>query len=573
MDTTLTKVLARAAALDKPDTGLRYLDRRERETWVSFPDLAARAARVAGGLAAMGVGRGDTVAIVMPTVPEFTDVFFGVIHLGAIPVPLYPPVRLGRLDEYHSRTAAMLTQAKARVLVTDERAGKLMGTTAAACASPVRIVRANTLLKATPVPAAATQPNDIAMVQFSSGTTGEPKPVALTHAQVLSNASAILDIEPDDDGFSPSGVTWLPLYHDMGLIGCIFPALLYPASLTLIPPEAFLAKPAIWLRALSRYRGLISPAPNFAYALCTERVSDDEIAGIDLSGWRFALNGAEATSPETMRAFYERFAPYGLRETALTPVYGLSEAALAVSFGHAESVFTSVHFSREGLSAGRGEPDAEGMELASVGRPLRGFSIEVRRDGAALGPQEIGRIWVKGPSVMSGYLDGRPAPKEGDWLDTGDLGFVYKEELYITGRAKDVLVVHGRNHDPHTLERAVDGLAGVRTGCSAAVAQVSDLGEQVILFVETRGEVPDDLEDAITRAVRSATSVSVGTVVLLEPGTLPRTSSGKIRRIEALKQWSNGTLAAPKPMGAAHLLGAVAQSTLSEWRGRSTARD
>ena len=139
------------------------------------------------------------------------------------------------------------------------------------------------------------------MVQFSSGTTGEPKPVALTHAQVLANASAILDIEPDDEGFSPSGVTWLPLYHDMGLIGCIFPALLYPASLTLIPPEAFLAKPAIWLRALSRYRGLISPAPNFAYALCTERIEDDEIEGIDLSGWRFALNGAEATSPQTMR--------------------------------------------------------------------------------------------------------------------------------------------------------------------------------------------------------------------------------------------------------------------------------
>ena len=573
MDATLNQVLARAAELDRPGTGLRYLDRRERETWVSFPQLAERAARVAGGLSALGVNRGDTVAIVMPTVPEFTDVFFGVVHLGAIPIPLYPPVRLGRLDEYHARTAAMLNLAGSAVLVTDDRAGKLMGTTIGSCDVPPVIVRARSLLKAEPVPAAPVESSDIAMVQFSSGTTGEPKPVALTHAQVLANASAILDIEPDDDGFTPSGVTWLPLYHDMGLIGCIFPALLYPASLTLIPPEAFLAKPAIWLRALSRYRGLISPAPNFAYALCTERITDEEIDGIDLSGWRFALNGAEATSPQTMREFHARFAPYGLRETALTPVYGLSEAALAVSFGDSESVFTSARFSREALSSGRGELDDEGMELASVGRPLRGFAIDIRHDGRPLSSGEIGRIWVKGPSVMDGYLDGRPAPKEGDWLDTGDLGFIHEGELYITGRAKDVLVVHGRNHDPHTLERAVDGLDGVRTGCSAAVAEVSQHGERVILFVETRGDRPSDLDQNIARAVRSVTSISVDEVVLLSPGTLPRTSSGKIRRAEALRLWAVGELKAPRTMGPARLFGAVARSTLSEWRSRSVTRD
>jgi fatty-acyl-CoA synthase len=573
MDATLTQVLARAAALNKPETGLRYLDRRERETWVSFPDLASRAAKVAGGLLTMGVQRGDTVAIVMPTVPEFTDVFFGVIHLGAIPVPLYPPVRLGRLDEYHSRTAAMLNTAKARVLVTDDRAGKLMGTTVAAAKAPIRIVRAASLLRSEPAPAVTTRPQDIAMVQFSSGTTGEPKPVALTHAQVLANASVILDIEPEDDDFSPSGVTWLPLYHDMGLIGCIFPALLYPASLTLIPPEAFLAKPAIWLRALSRYRGVISPAPNFAYALCTERITDDEITGIDLSGWRFALNGAEATSPDIMRAFIERFSEYGLRESALTPVYGLSEAALAVSFGDPGTDFVSERFSREGLTAGRGEPAEDGMELASVGRALRGFAIEVRKDGAVLGSGLIGHIWVKGPSVMEGYLDGRPAPKDGDWLDTGDLGFLHQDELYITGRAKDVLVVHGRNHDPHTLESAVDPLPGVRTGCSAAVSHLSNHGERVLLFVETRAPTPSDMSDQIIDSIRAATAVTVDEVILLKPGTLPRTSSGKIRRAATLTHWLQGTLSPPETMGATRLLGAVAKSTLSEWRSRGVSRD
>ncbi len=569
MQTTLPRILARAAELDKPDTGLRYLDRRERPTWIDFPELSARAARVAGGLQALGVVRGDTVAIVMPTVPEFTDVLFGVMHLGAIPVPMYPPVRLGRLEEYHTKTAAMLTAAKVGVLVTDDRAGKLMGTTTARAAHPIRMVRASQLLKAHPVPPADVRPEDIAMVQFSSGTTGIPKPVALTHAQVLANADAILhDILPDSADLLPSGVCWLPLYHDMGLIGCIFPAVAHPGVLTLIPPEVFLARPAVWLRALSTYKGFISPAPNFAYALCTERISDDEIAGIDLHHWRYALNGAEATSPETMRAFTQRFSAFGLRETALTPVYGLSEAALAVSFSEPGASFRSVAFSRDALTLGNAEPQDGGMELASVGRPLRGFEIEVRENDTPLDEGRVGQIWVKGPSVMDRYLDGRPAPKRGDWLDTGDRGFKHQGELYITGRAKDVIVVRGRNHSPTAIEHAIDGLTGVRTGCSAAVARLTDAGEQVLLFVETRGTPPEDLEAQVTRAVLSATAIKLDEVILLAPGTLPRTSSGKIRRADTLDRWQKGELTAPHKVGPAAMIGAIAKSTLDEWRGR-----
>ena len=570
---TLFSALNHAAERNKEGTGLRYLDRRENPTWRDYPDIVNRAARIAGGLQAAGIQPGDTVAIVLPTTPAFTDVFFAAVHLGAIPVPLYPPVRLGRLDEYYARTAKMLQQAKSSVLVTDGRAGKLMGSLVAASKQPIQIVRVSELENAAPAPACPPKATDIAMVQFSSGTTGPPKPVALTHEQVIANAKVILDIEPDDQDFCPAGVTWLPLYHDMGLIGCIFPAILYPGSLTLIPPEAFLADPAIWLRALSRYRGVISPAPNFAYALCTERIQDEDIEGVDLSGWRFALNGAEPTSPETMRAFSKRFSPYGLRPEALTPVYGLSEAALAVTFGAADQTFQSHRFCPSDLQRGIATPLDTGMELASVGRPLRGFAVEVRHDSDVLEDRHIGRIWARGPSIMDRYLDNSPPPKDGDWLDTGDLGFVHDGELYITGRAKDVLVVRGRNHDPATIEVAIDGLTGVRTGCSAAVGSLSDKGEQVLLFVETRKPIPGDLQAQITTHVRAATGIAPDEVVLLNPGTLPRTSSGKIRRSETLHRWKLGTLEPPTNISAARLVGAVARSTWSEWVGRHDSRD
>jgi len=420
----------------------------------------------------------------------------------------------------------------------------------------------------------APSPDDVALVQFSSGTTGAPKPVVLTHRQVLSNAHAILDIEPDDDDFSPSGVTWLPLYHDMGLIGCVIPALMYPAELTLIPPEAFLAKPALWLRAIGRYRGLISPAPNFAYALAVERIRDEQLEGVDLSCWRFALNGAEPTSADTMRAFIERFSAWGLRPEALTPVYGLSEAALAVTFGDAEAPFLSRQFDAQELSEGRAVPVESGAELSSVGRPLRGFDIQIRDEsGGVLESGHIGQLWACGPSVMDRYLDGSPPPRDGAWLDTGDLGFVLEGELYITGRAKDVIIIRGRNHDPHTLEVALDSVEGVRTGCSAAVSEIHGDGERVFVFVEARGAVAEDFAERCRVAVLAATGVNPDVVIPLAAGTLPRTSSGKIRRSEALARWKAGTLVAPKAITPLRMAGALARSAWSEWQARHSPSD
>ena len=568
MADTLFSALDHAADLDKPGAGYRFLDRKEQATWRSFPQVAERAARIAGGMWQKGVRPGDTVAIVLPTSPDFTDVFFACSHLGAIPVPLYPPVRLGRLDEYYQRTAEMLKASRAVMLVTDARAGKLMGHVLSLWAPSNGMCRVDILAASSPVSPTRVDTDQIAMVQFSSGTTGKPKPVALTHAHVISNAKAILNNFPKD-GPEPSGVSWLPLYHDMGLIGCVFPAVLYPGPLTLIPPEAFLARPAIWLRTLSRYQGMISPAPNFAYALCVERIRDEELAGCDLQHWHYALNGAEPISPQTMKEFNQRFAQWGFRSEAMTPVYGLSEAALAVTFSDWHRGYQTVQVNRQALLSDQIEVADDGVEITCVGEPLPGFAIEIRdQEGNAQPDNTVGRLWAYGPSIMEQYLDDTPPPTVDGWLDTGDLGFIRDRALYITGRAKDVIVIRGRNHPPQDLENAVNAVEGMRTGCAAAVGDLGENGERVIVFAETRGAAPENFAENCRQAILRSTGVDPDLVVPLEPGTLPRTSSGKIRRAETLHRWKTGALLAPEAVNTVRVAGAVARSLWTEWQHR-----
>lgn len=491
----MVDALRRAAAADAPGAGVRFLDRRERETMQSFPDVLARAARVAGALRALGVRSGDRVAIILPTAPSFTDAFFGALLAGAVPVALYPPVRLGRLDEYFTSTAAMLAEAGAVVVVTEPRIRHLLGKVQAVYSPPLGVRDAARLLEGPTWDGTSPGPDTLALVQFSSGTTVAPKPVGLTHAQLLANASRILDVVLDRDPLGgpvpPGGVSWLPLYHDMGLIGAILPALLAHRPITLLPPEAFLARPALWLRAISRYQATISPAPNFAYALCLERIRDDELVGVDLSSWHLALNGAEPISADTMRRFADRFAPWGFDARALMPVYGLSEAALAVTFGDARAPFRSEHLDPSQLAEGRAVRDPDGIELVSVGAPLPDFSVRIVDERGALVPELlVGHIEVRGPSVMQGYLGRDEQPFRDGWLLTGDLGFLSDGELFVTGRAKDVVILRGRNHAPQDIEHAADTVPGVRVGCNAAVGDVGPHGERLLLFVEVRDSQP-----------------------------------------------------------------------------------
>lgn len=641
---TLNAALERSAGF--ADFGLRFVDRREQETFHPWHELRLRALAVAAGLRHLGVESGERVALIFPTGAAFFDAFFGALLAGAVPVPLYPPVRLGRLAEYHRRTARMIGMAGARLLLAGPRVKRLLGETVAqarpalGCRTPDEV--AGLARRGEPFEEVAVATGDLALVQFSSGTTVEPKPVALTHRAVLAQARALNAFWPnrgvtaeagalsvEEGGATPpgaapplaegcgerghSGVCWLPLYHDMGLIGCVFPALARPAMLTLLPPEAFVARPALWLRAMSRYRATISPAPNFAYGLCVHKVRDEEMEGVDLSCWVGALNGAEPVAPRVLRAFRDRFARWGLRRSALTPVYGLSEAALAVTFSPLAEPFTSRRFQRAALvEEGRAEVldgghedgarspaelvASDSLEIASVGRPLPGFEIRVlapadedadasgEADAGTVGssperasperavplpPGQVGQVWVRGPSLMEGYL-GRPQDTArtlvDGWLDTGDLGFLLDGELYLTGRAKDVVILRGRNHSPAEIEQAVEGVAGLRRGCVVAVSHLAEGAEteRLMLFVEAAPGATvkerEGLPAACSRAVLGGTNLAVDEVVVVEPGTLSRTSSGKLRRRETLALYLAGELAPPARVTALRMVGELARS-------------
>lgn len=570
------------AAGRHPEGGLRFVDRNEAARWVGWSEVRARAEGVAGGLQALGVRRGERVALVFPTAPEFFFAFFGVLLAGAVPVPLYPPVRLGRLHEYLQRTARLIERAGAPLVLADARVRRLLGEAITEADPRLGCKTLDDLPASDFVPVEAS-PSDLALVQFSSGTTVEPKPVALSQRAIMAQVESLSGFWRDTDGYRHSGVSWLPLYHDMGLIGCVFPALARDATLTLIGPELFVTRPAIWLRTLSKYRASISPAPNFAYSLALTRIADEELGGVDLSGWRTALNGAETVSPGVVRDFCERFARWGFRPEALTPVYGLSEAALAVTFSDLDRPLRSERFDREALSrdgrartvqAGpRNGTALDGREIVSVGRPLPGFRLRIE-DGerCELAEGMLGRVVVSGPSLMDGYLDDPEATGEvlrDGWLDTGDLGFLYQGELFLTGRAKDVIILRGRNYAPEEIERAVEGTAGLRAGCVVAASRLPEEAatEELLLFVEAvRGASSDalaDLPEACRRAVLTAMGIAVDRVVVLPPGSLPRTSSGKLRRGESLRLFLAGELAPPDRVTPLRLDGAAARSGLA----------
>lgn len=544
---TVNAALARAAETDR---GLVFVDAREQERSMPWAEVRQRAQRVAGALAERGIRPGDRVAMVLPTGPDFMDAFFGTLLAGAVPVPLYPPVRLGRMDEYVRGTARMLSAVGARMLVSDARVRLLLGGAVEIARPALGCPTVAELRDGGVAFEVEVMSNALGLIQFSSGSTVEPKPVALTHHALMAQVAALKALLPVPEGSPPTGVTWLPLYHDMGLIGCLLEALYFPGNLVLLPPELFLARPALWLRALSRHRGIVSPAPNFAYGLCLKRIRDEELQGVDLSHWRYALNGAEPIAAAVQERFAQRFAPVGFRAESLMPVYGLSECALAVTFTASSGAKRTLDVDADVLAIS-GVVTSGARRIVSVGVPVPGAAIDIRdADGAATADGHVGRVWIRAPFVMQGYF-AQPAQsaevmKDG-WLDTGDLGFIDDGELFIAGRAKDVVIIRGANHAPQTFEECLEGVAGVRTGCAVAVGYVPEDGDSEMLLVlaEHADETVGGLEARITATIVERTGIVPHAVQVLPPGTLPRTSSGKLRRGEALRRYRLGELHAP----------------------------
>ncbi len=534
---SLVAALDTAAVEGRADDGLVFVGLDEREQFYHWSIIRARAEHAAASLVRAGVRPGDRVALILPTSVHFMDAFFGTLLASAVPVPLYPPVRLGRLLEYEAATLRMLQTVAARVLLVDARVRPVLGPIVARA----RCLEIDAATLAETDARTALQPDGeaLGLIQFSSGSTVAPKAVSLTHAQLLAQCGVIdafIRHRPDN---TRVGCSWLPLYHDMGLIGTLLVALTHPGRLVLLSPEHFIAKPALWLRAIARHRAFISPAPNFAYALCTKRVRDSDLVGVDLSSWTLALNGAEPVVRGTLEAFAERFAPFGFDPHALMPVYGLSEAALAVAFAPPGRRARYVRFG--------------GRDVMSVGPPVAGFRVRLTGvEAREVADGEEGLIEVQGPSVMRGYYADAPETARvlrAGWLDTGDLGFVRDGELYVTGRAKDVVIVHGQNHAPQEFEEALAGLDGLRPGRVVALAEMFADGEGLLILAERayrRAASAAELEAVVSARVLAQTGVKPTLVRLVPPGTLPRTSSGKLRRGEALRRFREGTLAPAK---------------------------
>jgi acyl-CoA synthetase (AMP-forming)/AMP-acid ligase II len=507
---------------------------------VSGAALLERSQRVAATLRTRGVARGDRVLLMLTAQADFIDAFFGAMWADAVPVPLFPPLFSSRREDFIANCARIASNADARALVASQEIVCVARGVADQLGNGLPVLSpsswddASERLEEAPI----NGPDDLAMLQYTSGSTGTPKGVALSHANLLANVRAIghaIDLNEDD-----VGVSWLPLYHDMGLIGTLG-TLYWGGRVISLSPLDFAKDPATWLRAISEHRGTLSPAPNFAFRRCL-RLSNEEVAGLDLSTWRVAFNGAEPVDPQTLQDFAARFAPQGFRTSALYPVYGLAEHTLAVSFPalgqgpHVDSVDRS-RLADSGVATSVSSDDPDAVSFVSVGTPLEGVSVEIRdHRGGPLPEGHVGEVVVRSTSVMTGYFKDPAATAEvlsGGWLNTGDLGYLKAGMLYITGRSKDLVIRAGRNYYPQDIEAAVTGIEGVRAGRAIAFSVPADGHEEVVVLAETRGSretPPAELIQNIAIAVAARVGFRPHRVALCEHGTLPITSSGKVRR-------------------------------------------
>lgn len=520
---------------------------------ITYGNLREGALAAACGLQRRGMAVGDAVAIMLPTGREYFIAFMGILMAGGVPVPIYPPARPSHLEDHLTRHRRILINCGARFLITVREAKRVARLLRAHVDTMQEVVTVDDLADSDrDYHAPVLEPGDLAFLQYTSGSTGDPKGVCLTHANLLANIRAIgADAKIDDTDVA---ISWLPLYHDMGLIGAWFVPMYFAAQLVVMSPLDFLARPARWLWAVHRFRGTVSAAPNFAYELCLKKLSDNELAGLDLSSWRIACNGAEPVDPGTVERFCERFAKHGFRHSTMFPVYGLAENSVAVSFpplGRAP-VFDRVQrepFTRKGQAIPTGEDDGTALQFVACGQPLQGHEVRIADSaGRELPERREGRIQFRGPSSTSGYYRNPEATKrlfDNGWLDSGDRGYIAGGDIYVTGRNKDIIIRAGQNIYPQELEAAVGNIEGVRKGNVAVFASRDEnvATEKLVVLAETRESDASRL-DAIRSEINTVASDLLGTppeeIVLAPPGSVPKTSSGKIRRATSRELYERG---------------------------------
>jgi acyl carrier protein len=522
---------------------------------IDYAGLYEGARRVASGLIEQGVSPKETVAIMLPTSLEFFLTFYGILLAGAIPVPIYPPARLSQLEDHLRRQSSILNSAEAAILVTVPEARFVARFLLGQVPSLKAVVTVDDLKSADVVPALPhSVPQDVAFIQYTSGSTGNPKGVTLTHANLLANIRAwgqAVELSATD-----VTVSWLPLYHDMGLIGCWMGNLYHGGLLVLMSPLDFLARPERWLELIHKHRATTTAAPNFAFELCLRRIPDSVLDGLDLSSWRLAANGAEPVSPDTLTRFAERFARCGFRRASLAPVYGLAECTvgLAIPPLNREPVIDRIERDAV-IQSQRAAParadDGTALRYVACGRALPEHEMRIVDDaGREVPDRVIGRLQFRGPSATSGYYRNAEDTRklfDGAWLNTGDVAYMADGDLYLTSRVKDMIIRGGHNLYPYELEEAIGNLDGIRKGCVAVVGVMDAAAgtERVVAIAEVRARDNID-QDGLRQRINALGVELIGSppdeLVLAPPNTVLKTSSGKIRRAATRDVYTSGLI-------------------------------
>ncbi|MFZ5479922.1 MAG: fatty acyl-AMP ligase [Myxococcota bacterium] len=534
------------------DHGYTFLDGANKPTTLSFEALWDAAEKRARALLGTGLTRGDRVAIVLPQPQDFVVTFLGCLVGGLVPVPMFPPLSFGKLDAYADSAVSILEVAGARLIVTDKALSSVLWQTVPRVKSVRDLVTVETLDGLAPFEGELPRvtPDDLAFLQFTSGSTSAPKGVMVSHRALVANCWAIADEGMHITCGKDVAVSWLPLYHDMGLIGFVVTPLFKAVDVVFIPTLSFVKRPNVWLQAVHDYKATLSFGPNFAYALATKRATEKEIASWDLSRVRCMGCGAEPINAQVMLEFVERFEKCGLPSTAVMPAYGMAEATLAMSFHARNEELSLILLDAETFRGeGRVQPaqdDALALSFVGCGKPFPAHEIVIiDADGNILGEDREGEICFSGPSVTDGYWQNPEATaavfRDGR-LRTGDLGFLHRGEVFITGRCKDLIILNGRNHHPQTIEWAVADIDGVRKGNVVAFSRPGVDSEELVVVAEVKPGAGEEVAEAIRRAVADQLSLRVADVVMLEPGQLPKTSSGKLQRRKTREQYMRGEL-------------------------------
>lgn len=561
---------AMSAVEQVDDRGFKFADTKG-ELFISFRALTAEVRRVASSLQTLKLSRGDRLAIIMPDHQPFIIAFLAALSAGLIPVLMYPPLSLTRYESWNETAKGILGVAGTSAIITVAELRPLLWSTAALFNAQLLTLEdlANEDRVLEPI---AIGPDDLAFLQFTSGSTGTPRGVMVSHRNIVANCHAIAAnyhavVGPDKSAAEGCCVSWLPLYHDMGLIGAVLAPLFAGQSTVFLATLAFLKRPTLWFELIHQYRGTVTFAPNFAYALCARRVASQDIGRWDLSCLRIVFCGGEPIAAEALQTFARRFAPAGFRTEMFLPTYGLAEATLAVSMGRAGKSWRSDIVDAERLRstgvAMIAEENVERMEVVGCGIPIPDHTVNILdNEGRPLPERAIGEVEFKGPSVTLGYFGDKRATAEmyrNNGLRTGDLGYVADGELFITGRKKDLIIVHGRNYAPQEIEWSVETLREVRKGSVVAFAgKQGQMGDNIVIVCEATTKALPELERAIRRRVSDELALAVRDVVIVRPGFLPKTSSGKIKRAPTRQLYLDGTLivltSAKHPVGATRRL-------------------